>query len=620
MSKHMKSKKCKMCGTEFYSENAKKMFCSNDCVSAHKSSPEYKANLVAKQKATFLKKYGVDNPAKSDIVKKKTADTVLKRYGAISPTLNPTVRKKQIDTCRERYGADTPLQSESVLHTIHESILKNLGVDTPFASAEIQYRANNTKLQRYDDAFYNNDDKRKRTCMEKYGVDNPSTLESVKAVARATCQKKYGASSSIGNPTIKAKAIDTIRKNYGVDNPMQSAEIRDRVIQTNRDRYGVDYAIQSESSQLKRMQTCRETYYNELQSRFSDIVELQFSKEEYSGGIDWSKKYPFKCVKCNTCFDDTVVSSHIPRCPKCYPLHAGTSKIEGQLHDLIKQLYTGPIIHRDKSVIGKLEVDFYLPERNLAIELDGLYWHSEISGKKNKRYHINKTEKCEVAGVHLIHIFEDEFISKRQIVERKLAHLLGNDASEKIYARKCTISEISAIESNGFLTRYHMQGKDKSSVRFGAYFNGELVSVMTFGPRRRALGFHKSGQNQYEMYRFCVKGNVVGILGKLLNAFVLKYNPTNIITYADRRYSSILKLGYETVGFKVVKTTEPNYWYTKDYTNREYRYKYRKSEIKKLLPIFDANSTEWQNMKNNGFDRIWDCGSVRLEWTNSVAA
>ena len=62
----------------------------------------------------------------------------------------------------------------------------------------------------------------------------------------------------------------------------------------------------------------------------------------------------------------------------------------------------------------------------------------------------------------------------------------------------------------------------------------------------------------------------------------------------------------------MTKDTKPNYWYIKN-GNRYYRYNFRKNILHKKLEIFDGNISEWENMKVNGYDRIWDCGSFKFE-------
>jgi hypothetical protein len=348
-------------------------------------------------------------------------------------------------------------------------------------------------------------------------------------------------------------------------------------------------------------------------NKYLNIIPL-FKEEEYKGNINsYDNKYSFKCKKCNTEFKSTLISGHIPRCPTCYP--PKTFTLQKQVYDYIKSLSsTMEIQENTRKIIPPLELDIYIPSKKLAIEFDGLYWHSEVSGKKYKNYHINKSTKCKENDIRLLHIMEDEWIEKQEIIKNKLKHILGFNISNKIYARNCVIKEIKANESNLFLNKYHLQGQDKSSIRFGAYYKDELISVMTFGKLRLALGNKESKKNEYEMYRFCLsERNVVGIAGKLLQQFIKVYKPYKITTYADRRYADDAAF-YSKIGFKYIKLTPPNYWYIdENYTHRYYRYNFAKHTLKDKLKNFNVNLTEWQNMQLNGWDRIWDCGNLKYE-------
>ena len=152
-----------------------------------------------------------------------------------------------------------------------------------------------------------------------------------------------------------------------------------------------------------------------------------------------------------------------------------------------------------------------------------------------------------------------------------------------------------------------------SSVKLGAYYNNLLVAVMTFGKKRKSLGYKNKNKNEYELIRFATNQRIVGIAGKLLKRFIKNYNPYKIITYADKRYS-VGNL-YEVLGFNKIKDTKPNYWYFELGNDvRWHRYGFAKHTLSKKLKSYDATLSEWDNMKNNRYDRIWDCGHTKYEW------
>lgn len=296
---------------------------------------------------------------------------------------------------------------------------------------------------------------------------------------------------------------------------------------------------------------------------------------------------------------------HGTGCPQC----SSVSQYEDKIYNFLTNNKI-EFIHRYRKIRDNnnkiMELDFFIPSLNIGIEIDGLYWHSENAGGKNKHYHINKTNICKELNIQLIHIFSDEFQNWEKI-ENRLRQLL-NIAGVSIYARKCAIKELTSKTCNEFLNKYHLQNKDTSFYRIGLYYNNILVSVMTFSKLRKCLGY-KSKDNVYELSRFCTLHNhyVVGGASKLLNHFIKKYNPFKIITYADRRWSN--GEFYKKIGFYMDHISPPNYWYIKGDTKRLHRFGFRKNVLDKKLKIFDKNLTEWENMKNNRWDRIWDCGN-----------
>ena len=242
----------------------------------------------------------------------------------------------------------------------------------------------------------------------------------------------------------------------------------------------------------------------------------------------------------------------------------------------------------------------------IGFEYNGLFYHREKSGK-GSNYHISKTKICIENGIKLIHIFSDEWINNQELVKNRIKHILGV-SDRKLYARNCEIKQIDTKTKDNFLMKNHLQGVDKSSIRYGAYIGEELVGVMTFGHLRKSTGNNKV-ENTYELIRFCSK-NVIGLGGKFIKQFKKDYNPIKIISYADRRWSPVSgDLIYDRLGFKLLSETKPNYWYSYDFHNRESRFKYRKDIL--VTGGYNPKQTEIEIMNERGFDRIWDCGSFK---------
>ena len=451
-------------------------------------------------------------------------------------------------------------------------------------------------------------EKSKKTSIKRYGVNNPSKSEEVKNKIKQTNLERYNVEYTWQSEEVKNKIKQTNLKRYNVENPLQSEEVKNKIKQTNIKKYGVEYPSQSIVIKEKIKLNLLKTFYDRLKCSIilnEKIIPL-FTVDEYTG-VKLNQRYKFQCKECNNVFYDRLDDGHIPICRSCNPVNY--QKTQNKILEYIKSMYHEEILVNVRTIISPLELDIYIPEKKLAIEFNGLYWHSELNGK-DKKYHLNKTIQCENKNIHLIHIFEDEWLNKQDIVKRRLKHILGK-SDKVIYARKCKIKELFSEEKRIFLEQYHIQGNDKSAIKLGLFTGGELVSVMTFGKRRISLGKKLTEEGEYELMRYATSVSVIGGAGKLLSYFIKNYNPVKIISYADRRWSRGNL--YEKLGFNKTGETPVNYWYFKNgYFIRNHRFNFRKNVLNEKLETFNSSLTEWENMQLAGYNRIWDCGSVKF--------
>lgn len=304
-----------------------------------------------------------------------------------------------------------------------------------------------------------------------------------------------------------------------------------------------------------------------------------------------------KCSKCNTERSDILsnwkTSNSI--CYTCNPISTVPEMLIKNILDKNNIEY----IQNDYSILGDKELDFYIPKHNIAIEYNGLYWHSEAMGK-HKKYHLEKTEVCEKKRINLLHIMEyDDFSIWESILLNKL-QLTPN----KIYARKCIVKEISIKEAQTFLEENHLGGYSGAKYKLGLFYNDELVQVATFGKNRY------SQIVEWELIRLATKKfyNVVGGTSKIIKYFQ-NIESGGLLSYGDRRYSYSYRNVYSNTNFYYSHTSLPNYKYFKN--GKIYpREEFQKHKLKDKLDIFDSNLTEYQNMLNNGYNRIWDCGNL----------
>jgi len=133
--------------------------------------------------------------------------------------------------------------------------------------------------------------------------------------------------------------------------------------------------------------------------------------------------------------------------------------------------------------------------------------------------------------------------------------------------------------------------------------NKKLLAIMTFGKSR----FSKHAE--YELLRYCSlkNHNIVGGASKLLREFQRQYPDKSIISYSKKEFNTGNM--YSKLGFKKIHSSSPAYYYTKDYSTIHNRVAFQKHKLASLLENYDSNLSEWDNMQNNGYDRIWDCGN-----------
>lgn len=305
------------------------------------------------------------------------------------------------------------------------------------------------------------------------------------------------------------------------------------------------------------------------------------NKYDYSKAIykNYATKICIICPEHGEFWQTPNSHLHGHGCPLC-ALGKNKSIGEEQVLEFIKTLTNKEVITNNRNVIPPNEIDIFLPYYNLAIEYDGLYWHSTtVVGEK---YNFNKTKKCLEKGIKLIHIFEDEWELKTDIVKSILTHNLGK-TKNKIYARVCKIRRIDEEDTIDFLNKNHLQGFYKSDFYYGLFFKNTLVSIMSFSQIK------DNAINSFIIDRYCSKidTNVIGGASKLLKHFIKMHKTLQILTYVDRRWSE----GdlYKRLGFERVKITEPTCFYF----NRNERFTLSESHNKPInedKKIFDSGS------------------------------
>lgn len=539
---------CDICGKEGKSQYREYFTYTNGLTNLYYCN---KCNKI-KAKETCLKKYGVDSPMKSDVVKNRIKDSLYNKYGVEHFSKTDEYKNKYKNTCLNKYGCENTFQFKEFKDNIKQTNLERYGVKYPQQSEDIRIKSDSTNL-------------------ERYGVRKYSQTDECKLKVEKTNLERYGT-------------------NYS-----NTQEYKDSIKFTNLERYGVEYYTKTEEYRI----------YSK--SKKESLTKLKYENligEKYKVSLYESNNFRIFHLDCGIEFSinrDVLYSrifTGVELCTECFPVNSHQSYMEIEMQEFLNNLGISYEV-KNKKILNGLELDIFIPDMNIAIEMNGVYWHSEIYMADN--YHINKTSLCKENGIQLLHIWEDDWKYKRNIVKSIILNKLRLVKSN-IFARKCHIKNVNTVETREFLDTNHIQGFSSSKTKLGLYYMDELVSLMTFGYR------YTNGKREYELIRFCnkININVIGGASKLFSHFLNLNIEKRIISYSD---ISMFDGGmYEKLGFNHMSTSEPNYFWVVDGI-RKHRFNFNKKKL--VSEGFDINKTEAEIMHERGYYRIWGCGQKK---------
>lgn len=388
----------------------------------------------------------------------------------------------------------------------------------------------------------------------------------------------------------KEKIASTLKDKYGVSHYSKTDEYKEKVRKTSLEKWGVDNYSKTESYVIKSKKTYLEKYgvdnFTKTDTYKQKSKETCFEKY----GVDSYTKTKECKLKIKETLEHRIV---------CNPIGVLSSIKELSLFEFISSIYHGEI---NRNYRDEFEIDIYLPDVKIGIEFNGLYWHSDLF--KSKSYHLEKTNYFKEKGIRIIHIWEDDWIFRQDIVKSQIRNLL-NKNSYRIFARECSVAQITSEQSKKFLDENHILGNVKSNIKLGLFFKDKLVSVMTFD---KCEGRKKLSESEWNLTRFCnvLDTSVVGGASKLWKYFLRNFQASRTISYADLDWS----LGdiYYKLGFRLVNVGKPDYKYLVE-GRRRHKSGFRKSKLN-----YDVTETEF--IRSKGILRIWDCGKLKFEYIN----
>lgn len=621
--------KCIECGKEFKIDNSTypdiRKTCSKECEKKHAlkvnplRNPETKQATYEKMKKTMIDRYGVEHPAQNKDILEKMKSTTKERYGVEYFVQSDQYREKAEATNLERYGVKWALQGQEAKDKQRQTNLDRYGVANIMDTDQMR--------QHYMDDY-----------MERTGYAYPMQNPEVQQRSRETNLKKYGREYFAQTEEFREKFAETSRERYGTDNPMQNDLIQSKVRNTCKERYGSDCYLSSEEGLKHTRERMKELYgvesYSKTASYKERVMKVCTNVEEWVKFTGDCKNYilthyegspTYKQLSHDLGVTPAAVCDFVCTHDARELVTRSMSYMEADLGYFLQSIGVDYIQH-DRESIKPLELDFSVPDYQFAIECNPTSTHNcsvpymsndEIPIMKFN-YHQNKTNMCESKGIFVFHIFGYEWEHKRQIIESMIRNITKKDI-RKIYARKCEVNLVTGKESFAFLQANHRQGGATAKVRLGLFYEGELVSLMTFGKMRTSIGTGKEDLSDcWELIRFCslLNTSVVGGASKLFQYFIRIYNPNRIRSFSDRAHT---RGGlYPSLGFTEIRRSDPGYVWVDVATEKAYhRANAQKQNIRNFLKdtSIDLSKTEKEIMIEHGFVQVFDSGTITWEWT-----
>jgi hypothetical protein len=464
--------------------------------------------------------------------------------------------------------------------------------------------------------------KGKKTLLDTYGVEHQSHIPGVREKTVKTLRDTYGVEHQSHIPGVREKTVKTNNIRYGGNSPSCSPDVVEKILNTTEMNHGnrfyfltekfakqtrdynmrvynvphysmtEEYKLKYRSTSLRNFKTIHHT-----QKEWSDYAKSVLEDKEVLSKL-YTEYGGIKLGDMLGVNSDTVYS----RLKKFgIEITKGTSAGERSLSMFIESLGVD-VVNGDRTCLGGKEIDIFIPNHKIGFEFDGLFWHSSKFVDKN--YHLNKTIEAMRNDVRLIHVFEDEWTSQRDLIKLKIKSLLGVDDRERVNARNTEVVIIPKFSCvNEFLDKHHIQGRVRSTFRFGLTYKGDLVACMTFVKRT---------DEEFELNRYATSHRVVGGFSKILSHAkrVLREHGVNtIVSFSDKRWSDGNM--YLVNGWNHEYDTKPDYQYVIN-DKRFRKQKFRRKNLPNILERFDKDLSEVENMRNHGIYQIYDCGLMKF--------
>lgn len=260
-------------------------------------------------------------------------------------------------------------------------------------------------------------------------------------------------------------------------------------------------------------------------------------------------------------------------------------------------------IRNDRKILQGLELDFYLIDYNIGIEVNPYKYHC-VESDVSRNYHQEKSILAQKEGIGLLHLY-DNMLNEDYI--EKLIHFIIKEPMYKIGARECICKNISGKEAFQFFEQYHFNGGVNAinCFHFGLFYNDELIAVTTFCKNRYKEGI------DWELLRYACNWcyYVSGGFPKLLKYATTQGIKGTIYTYVDLNIRFRPDNIYENCGFIFDGVTQPGYFWINENLDYLSRYQCQKSKLVKLG--FSKDLTEKEIMHQRGYYQVYTAGNLK---------
>ena len=544
------------------------------CKKAYHDKSNNEINKIKeKRKQTNMERFGVENPYQSKEIQEKIKQKNLELYGVEYATQRKDVKEKIDKSTLESQGAKRYLQTEEGQNKFKQSCLEKYGVENPYQSEEKKEKIKQTNLKRYGDEIpcrtKNIKNKMKENSLIKWGTEYPAQSLEI----RDKIKMSFSKHSDEDKQKINSKRKQTNLEKYGNENYVNKEKIKESL--NNR-----TYEEKQKTKQLK-----KENWLSKSKIDKNIILEKRKQTNQNKYGVPWS------CMR-----------------TECR-LHSGSiSKINQHFANM---LMNNDVSFEQEFVLENYSYDFKI--NNTLVEIDPTYTHNStisaiFNNSKSKKeplskfYHLNKSNIAQENGYFCIHLFDWD--DKHKIINMFIK-------KQKLYARNCEIKEVKKKECDDFLNLYHLQNTcNGQKIRYGLYYNDQLVEVMTFGKPRYNKNY------EWELLRLCTHKDykVVGGSERLFKHFLRELNPQSIISYCDNsKFSGDV---YERLGMELINISNPACIWSKGKIKITDNLLRQQGFDRLFGTSYGKGTSNKELILNEGFVEVYDCGQKSFKYIN----